>query len=102
MVNLTRELQNGPLRSDTIAGLAANFRLHIAYARATRLDERLTRLARREVGRKGANALLDTASQQMGQHHQTLDSFGLRMPLEQVSRDQHQQALNKILQGNAV
>jgi hypothetical protein len=107
-VRLARQLKEaGRPRADTVAALAANFRLHAAHARSKGLDAALTKAVNREIRRRGRDNLIDFVSgpEMMHKHHEVLRSFGLgdlHPETGTLSREFYAERLPAILLGKGV
>ena len=107
-VRLARQLKEaGRPRSDTVAALAANFRLHAAHTRSKGADAALARAVNREIRRRGRDNLIDFVSgpEMMHKHHEVLQSFGLEalhLETRSLSREFYAERLPAILLGKSV
>jgi hypothetical protein len=107
-VRLARQLKEpGRPRADTVAALAANFRLHAAHARSQGLDAVLARAVAREIRRRGRDNFIDVVSgpDMMKKHHEVLRSFGLEelhLETRALPREVYAERLPAILLGKSV
>lgn len=107
-VRLARQLKGpGRPRADTVAALAANFRLHAAHARSKGIDAALARAVNREIRRRGRDNFIDFVSgpEMTHKHHEVLQSFGLEdlhLETRTLPRELYAERLPAILLGNSV
>ena len=108
VVRLARQLKEaGRPRADTVAALAANFRLHAAHARSKGVDAALAKAVNREIRRRGRDNLIDFVSgpEMMHKHHEVLRSFGLgdlHLETGTLPRQVYAERLPAILLGKGV
>ena len=95
---LARELRTNPRRPETIAGIAANFRLHVAHGKATRLDSRVATALRRLITREGRGSLIDRATQIEPAHEllHTLQLDDLHVETRVLPRSGYEAALTML------
>jgi hypothetical protein len=94
-----KELQAGPPTAETYSGLAAHYRLLVAYVTAHQLDASIANAVRRAIRREGRDRFLDRAAQ--SDAHESLKALGLSHPVP-VSPDKIAAALPRVLLGNAL